>query len=149
RRWYHAVLGRDGESGRGFLDGKLEIEGEAEVTVPAGTGRGFFGGRNDRVAGLGGRIGEAAGYDRAPTAAGNGAGPSCSPEGRGGNDGFPLTPAARRAPRGRRGPGRAGGTACRQTPAPRRTRRPARRSSRSPGAPARRATAAAVAAAPP
>jgi len=68
REWHHVALVRDGPKVAVYLDGKREIEGEAQVTVPAGCGQLFFGGRNDKAFGFEGRLDEAAIYNRALTA---------------------------------------------------------------------------------
>src|SRR5262245_8136223 len=68
REWHHVALVRDGKKVAVYLGGKLEIDGEAEVTVPAGCGQLFFGGRNDKAFGFEGRLDEAAIYNRALTA---------------------------------------------------------------------------------
>jgi hypothetical protein len=68
REWHHVALVRDGPKVAVYLDGQREIEGEAAVTVPAGCGQLFFGGRNDKAFSFEGRLDEAALYNRALTA---------------------------------------------------------------------------------
>jgi hypothetical protein len=68
RKWHHVVLVRDGKSVAVYLDGKPEIEGEADVTMPKGEGTLFVGGRSDGFANFAGKIDEVAVYDRALTA---------------------------------------------------------------------------------
>src|SRR5262249_2776941 len=68
REWRHVALVRDGQKVAVYRDGKREIEGQAAVTVPAGCGQLFFGGRNDKAFGLEGRLDEAAIYNRALSA---------------------------------------------------------------------------------
>ena len=65
KEWYHVALVRDGKKVTVYLNGKEEIAGEAESTVPPKCGQIFFGGRNDKFAGLEGRMDEAAIYNRA------------------------------------------------------------------------------------
>jgi hypothetical protein len=65
KEWYHVALVRDGKKVAVYLNGKEEIAGEAESTVPAKCGQIFFGGRCDKFAGLEGRMDEAAIYNRA------------------------------------------------------------------------------------
>ncbi|HKB02990.1 MAG TPA: LamG domain-containing protein, partial [Gemmataceae bacterium] len=66
--WHHVVLVRDGTSVTVYLDGKPEMTGEADVTVPAGEGTVFVGGRSDNFANFAGKIDEVAVYDRALSA---------------------------------------------------------------------------------
>jgi hypothetical protein len=68
KTWYHVVLVRDGDLVAVYLNGELEIAGEAEVTYRAGIGELFFGGRSDRFAGWEGKLDEVAVYERALTA---------------------------------------------------------------------------------
>jgi hypothetical protein len=68
REWRHVALVRDGRKVAVYLDGQREFDGEAAVTVPAGCGQLFFGGRNDKAYGFEGRFDEAAIYNRALTA---------------------------------------------------------------------------------
>ncbi len=67
RAWHHVVLVRDGTRVRVHLDGHAEpeISGEFVHTVPAGEASVFFGGRNDGLYGLEGRLDEVAVYERA------------------------------------------------------------------------------------
>ncbi|MES2707649.1 MAG: PVC-type heme-binding CxxCH protein [Verrucomicrobiota bacterium] len=69
RAWHHVVLVRDGGKVRVHLDGRTvpEIAGEFAHTVPEGGGGAFFGGRNDGMFGLEGKLDEIAVYDRALT----------------------------------------------------------------------------------
>jgi len=62
--WHHLVFTRDGQTIRVYLDGKLEIDGEADMTLPAGVDQLFIGGRNDGFATWEGRLDEVAVYDR-------------------------------------------------------------------------------------
>lgn len=64
KRWYHVMLVRDGARVRVFLDGHLEIDGEAVVTRPE-KGQVFVGGRSDGKFGFEGKIDEVAVFDRA------------------------------------------------------------------------------------
>jgi len=61
--WQHVVLVREGAKVRLYLNGKLEIEGEAKATsaIPSC----FFGGRSDHAADWEGRMDEIAVFDRA------------------------------------------------------------------------------------
>lgn len=68
RTWHHVVLTRDATKVRVYLDGALEIDGTAEISLPSGTGDLFLGGRCDSFAGLEGRLDEVAVYDRLLTA---------------------------------------------------------------------------------
>jgi len=69
RAWHHVVLVRDGRKVRVHLDGRAEpeITADFEHTVPAGEQTIFFGGRNDGLFGLEGRLDEVALYERALT----------------------------------------------------------------------------------
>ncbi len=60
--WQHVVLVRDGGKVRVYLNGKLEIEGEAQASKIASC---FFGGRSDHAASWEGRMDEIAVFDRA------------------------------------------------------------------------------------
>jgi hypothetical protein len=64
RQWHHVVLVRDGKVVMMYLDGKPEIRGEADVTVPPGEVTLFVGGRSDNFANVAGKIDEVAVYDR-------------------------------------------------------------------------------------
>lgn len=66
-QWQHAVLVRDGEVVRVYLNGKLEIETKAAASLPADL-ECFFGGRSDGEASWEGRLDEIAVWDRALTA---------------------------------------------------------------------------------
>jgi len=61
--WQHVVLVREGVKVRLYLNGKLEIEGEAKAasSIPSC----FFGGRSDHAADWEGRLDEIAVFDRA------------------------------------------------------------------------------------
>lgn len=65
RTWHHVALVRDGKAVTVYLDGQVEITGEAEVTVPAGDESVFLGGRSDGFANLAGKLDEVAVYSRA------------------------------------------------------------------------------------
>jgi putative membrane-bound dehydrogenase-like protein len=69
RTWNHVVLVRDGRKVAVFLNGnpQPEIAGEADVTVPAGVGQIFLGGRNDNMFNLEGKLDEVAVFNRALT----------------------------------------------------------------------------------
>jgi hypothetical protein len=69
RTWHHVLLVRDGKSVTVYLDGKPDITGEADVTVPAREGAVFVGGRSDHFANFAGKIDEVAVYDRVVTPA--------------------------------------------------------------------------------
>ncbi|MBC8326402.1 MAG: hypothetical protein H8E27_12335 [Verrucomicrobia subdivision 3 bacterium] len=66
-QWHHAVLVRDGDLVRAYLDGKLQIEAKAAALLPVETI--FLGGRHDNESNWEGRLDEAAVFDRALTAA--------------------------------------------------------------------------------
>lgn len=63
--WHHVVLVRDGESVRIYVDGKLDVEGNAPVVSPEEL---FFGGRSDGDSTWEGRLDEIAVFSRALTA---------------------------------------------------------------------------------
>lgn len=65
--WHHLVFARDGKKVRIYLDGKLEVEGNAAMTTPESVGQVFIGGRNDGFANFEGRLDEAAIFDRVLT----------------------------------------------------------------------------------
>ncbi|MEW6306985.1 MAG: LamG-like jellyroll fold domain-containing protein [Verrucomicrobiota bacterium] len=65
KTWQHVGLVRDGRKVRVYLNGQLEIEGEAEATIPETTPQIFIGGRCDNFANFEGRIDEVAIYGRA------------------------------------------------------------------------------------
>jgi hypothetical protein len=71
KTWHHIVFVRDGERVRVHLDGQArsEIEGVFVSTLGKGENEFFFGGRNDGLFGLEGRLDEIAIYDRPLTAA--------------------------------------------------------------------------------
>ena len=60
--WQHVVLVREGAKVRVYLNGKLEIEGEAQASSITAC---FFGGRSDHAADWEGRLDEIAVFDRA------------------------------------------------------------------------------------
>ena len=62
-KWHHAVLVRDQEKVQVYLDGKLEISGEANAV--SSVERLFLGGRNNKESSWEGRLDEAAVFDRA------------------------------------------------------------------------------------
>ena len=62
-KWHHALLVRDREKVQVYLDGKLEISGEANAVSNVETL--FLGGRNDSHSNWEGRLDEAAVFDRA------------------------------------------------------------------------------------
>jgi putative membrane-bound dehydrogenase-like protein len=64
RTWHHVAMVRDGNKVAVYLDGKLEISGEADVTIGK-TQSLFFGGRCDNFANLEGKMCGAAVYSRA------------------------------------------------------------------------------------
>ena len=67
KAWHHIVYVRDGDRVRVHLDGHPvpEIDAAFAHTVPAGDTSVFFGGRNDNLFGLEGKLDEAAVYPRA------------------------------------------------------------------------------------
>jgi hypothetical protein len=65
--WRHAVLVRQGEAIRVYLNGELEIETRAPAGFPAGFDRVFIGGRSDRADTWEGRLDEVAIFNRALT----------------------------------------------------------------------------------
>ena len=68
RTWHHVVLTRRGQRVEVYLDGRLEIAGEADWTLPVGVPAVFLGGRGDHVANFEGKLDEVAVYDRVLTA---------------------------------------------------------------------------------
>jgi len=70
KTWHHVVLVRDGRRATVFLDGRPEPEvaGEVAVSLPAGCGDVFVGGRCDGFANFEGKIDEVAVYGRALSA---------------------------------------------------------------------------------
>ncbi len=66
RTWHHVVLAREGRQVKVYLDGRLEMAGEAEATGPADDV--FVGGRSDGFANFEGKLDEAALFDRPLTA---------------------------------------------------------------------------------
>lgn len=68
-QWQHAVLVRDGQTVRVYLNGQLEIETKAPADFPAGFDQCFFGGRSDNDSNWEGRLDEIAVFDRALTPA--------------------------------------------------------------------------------
>jgi hypothetical protein len=66
-KWHHAVLVRDKEKVQVYLDGKLEISGEAKAMSNVETL--FLGGRNNKESSWEGRLDEAAIFNRALSAA--------------------------------------------------------------------------------
>ena len=62
-KWHHALLVRDKEKVQVYLDGKLEISGEAKIISNVETL--FLGGRNSKESSWEGRLDEAAVFDRA------------------------------------------------------------------------------------
>jgi len=67
--WNHLVLVRDGQHIRVYLNGELEVSGEAAKLYPDGAVPLFVGGRNDNFGNFLGKIAEPAVYDRALTSA--------------------------------------------------------------------------------
>ena len=66
--WNHAVLVRDGQQVKVYLNGKLEIETTLEGDVPLTSDQLFIGGRTDSQSNWEGRLDEVAVFDRALTA---------------------------------------------------------------------------------
>ncbi len=66
-QWHHAVLVRDGEKVKIYLDGQLQIEAKATALLPVETIH--LGGRNDNESNWEGRLDEAAVFDRVLTLA--------------------------------------------------------------------------------
>ncbi|MHC4402162.1 MAG: LamG domain-containing protein [Planctomycetota bacterium] len=66
RTWHHVAFTRDGRRVTVYLDGRAqpEIDGEAAVTFPPDAAPLFFGGRNDNLFNLEGKLDEVAVYDR-------------------------------------------------------------------------------------
>jgi hypothetical protein len=67
-QWQHAVLVRDGQNVRVYLNGQLEIETKAAANFPASLDQFFFGGRSDNDSNWEGRLDEIAFFDRALSA---------------------------------------------------------------------------------
>jgi len=67
--WNHAVLVRDGQQVRVYLNGELEIETTLEQNVPLTSDQVFLGGRTDSQSNWEGRLDEVALFDRALSAA--------------------------------------------------------------------------------
>lgn len=67
--WNHLRLVREGRSVRVFLNGRLEIETQADVAPEEARGEWFFGGRSDNEDNWEGRLDEIAVWDRAGTPA--------------------------------------------------------------------------------
>jgi hypothetical protein len=65
REWHHVALVREGRTVTVYLDGKPELIGELESTLPPGEDSVFLGGRCDGFAGLEGKLDEVALYGRA------------------------------------------------------------------------------------
>ena len=65
-KWHHALLVRDKEKVQVYLDGKLEISGEANAVSNVETL--FLGGRNDSQSNWEGRLDESAIFNRALSA---------------------------------------------------------------------------------
>ncbi|MDB5320835.1 MAG: hypothetical protein JWN40_2466 [Phycisphaerales bacterium] len=65
RTWHHVIFTRDNDKVRAWLDGNLEIEGNADLTTTAE--QLYFGGRADNVANLEGKLDEISLYRRAIT----------------------------------------------------------------------------------
>jgi len=65
-QWHHAVLVRDGDTARVYLDGQLQFEAKANALLPVETLH--LGGRNDNESNWEGRLDEAAVFDRALSA---------------------------------------------------------------------------------
>jgi putative membrane-bound dehydrogenase-like protein len=68
RTWHHVVLTRFGRKIVVYLDGKMEIQGEATSTLPKSPASLFLGGRCDNLFHLEGKFDEAAVYERVLTA---------------------------------------------------------------------------------
>lgn len=63
--WNHAVLVRDGQQVKIYLNGELEIEATLEDNIPLTTDQIFIGGRTDSQSNWEGRLDEVAVFDRA------------------------------------------------------------------------------------
>ena len=69
KTWHHVVLVREGDKVSVYLNGKLELKGEAAALGDAADeGEVFIGGRNDNFANFEGKLDEVALYDRALSA---------------------------------------------------------------------------------
>jgi len=69
RRWHHVVLVRERRAVTVYLDGRADLSGELEFTVPPGENTVFIGGRCDKFANFEGRLDEVSLYSRALSAA--------------------------------------------------------------------------------
>jgi hypothetical protein len=69
RQWHHLALVRAGRQVTVYLDGKPDLAGELEPTVPPGETAMFLGGRCDNFANWEGKLDELALYDRALSSA--------------------------------------------------------------------------------
>lgn len=67
KTWHHVVLVRDDSKVVAYLDGNLELTGEAASSLPPNSSDLFIGGRNDNFANFEGKLDEVALYDRVLT----------------------------------------------------------------------------------